>query len=74
MNLNFPLLRPIRILLFPFSLLYAVVVKIRNWCFDKNILSSTTFNLPIICIGNLAAGGTGKSPMVEFLIRILKDQ
>ena len=73
MNLNFPLLRPIRILLFPFSLLYALVVKIRNWCFDKNILSSTSFNLPLICIGNLAAGGTGKSPMVELLIRILKD-
>ncbi|HEY4064015.1 MAG TPA: tetraacyldisaccharide 4'-kinase [Puia sp.] len=74
MNLNFPLLRPIRILLFPFSLLYALVIKIRNWCYDKNILSSASFNLPIICIGNLAAGGTGKSPMVEFLIRTLKDR
>ena len=74
MNLNFPLLRPIRILLFPLSLLYALVVKIRNWCFDKKILPSSSFNLPVICIGNLAAGGTGKSPMVEFLIRILKDQ
>jgi tetraacyldisaccharide 4'-kinase len=74
MNLNFPLLRPIRILLFPFSLIYALVVKIRNWCFDRQILPSSSFNLPVICIGNLAAGGTGKSPMVEFLIRILKDR
>jgi tetraacyldisaccharide 4'-kinase len=73
MNVNFPLLRPIRILLFPFSLLYATVIKIRNWCFDHHILPSASFNLPIICIGNLAAGGTGKSPMVELLIRILKD-
>ena len=74
MNLNFPLLRPIRILLFPFSLLYALAVTIRNWCYDKNIVTSTSFNLPLICIGNLAAGGTGKSPMVELLIRILKDR
>jgi tetraacyldisaccharide 4'-kinase len=74
MNFNFPLLKPIRILLFPFSLVYALVVKIRNWCFDKKILSSVSFNLPIICVGNLAAGGTGKSPMVELLIRLLKDR
>ena len=73
MNFNFPLLKPIRILLFPLSLLYGLIIRIRNWCFDKNILSSTSFNLPIICVGNLAVGGTGKSPMVELLIRILKD-
>ena len=74
MNFNFPLLKPIRILLFPFSLAYALVVTIRNWCFDKKIFPSTSFNLPIICVGNLAAGGTGKSPMVELLIRLLKDR
>ena len=73
MKFNFPLLRPIRILLFPVSLLYALVVKIRNWCFDKKLLSSTAFNLPIICVGNLAVGGTGKSPMVELLIRTLRS-
>jgi tetraacyldisaccharide 4'-kinase len=74
MNFNFPLLKPIRILLFPFSLVYAFAVKVRNWCFDKKLLSSASFNLPIICVGNLAAGGTGKSPMVELLIRVLKDK
>src|SRR6201991_3131706 len=74
MKFNFPLLRPIRILLFPVSLLYALVVKIRNWCFDKKLLSSTAFNLPIICVGNLAVGGTGKSPMVELLIRTLRSR
>src|SRR5580658_6130916 len=74
MNFNLPLLKPIRILLFPFSLVYALVVKVRNWCFDKKLLSSSSFNLPIICVGNLAAGGTGKSPMVELLIRVLKDK
>ena len=74
MNFNFPLLRPIRILLFPFSLIYALIVTVRNWCFDKKILPSTSFNLPVIGVGNLAVGGTGKSPMVELLIRQLKDR
>jgi tetraacyldisaccharide 4'-kinase len=74
MNFNFPLLRTIRILLFPLSLLYALIVILRNWLYDKKILASAQFNLPIICVGNLAVGGTGKSPMVELLIRTLKDR
>jgi tetraacyldisaccharide 4'-kinase len=74
MNFNFPLLKSIRILLFPFSLVYALIVTIRNWMFDKKVLRSSAFNLPIICVGNLAVGGTGKSPMVEWLIRLLKDR
>ena len=74
MNFNFPLLRPIRILLFPFSLIYASIVTVRNWFFDKKILASTSFNLPVICVGNLAVGGTGKSPMVELLIRMLRNR
>jgi tetraacyldisaccharide 4'-kinase len=73
-NLNYPLLKPVRILLLPFSLVYGLIIYIRNWLFDKNILRSATFNLPLICIGNLAVGGTGKSPMVEFLIEKLKDE
>jgi len=74
MNFNFPLLKTIRILLLPFSLLYALVIFLRNWCFDKKILASTSFNLPLICVGNLVVGGTGKSPMVEFLIKKLQDR
>jgi tetraacyldisaccharide 4'-kinase len=71
MNFNAPLLRPIRILLFPFSLLYAASVWIRNWLFDKKIFQTSAFNLPIICVGNLSAGGTGKSPLVERLIAFM---
>ena len=71
-NLNYPLLKPVRILLLPFSLIYGLIIVVRNWMFDKNILRSASFNLPLICVGNLSVGGTGKSPMVEFLIGKLK--
>jgi tetraacyldisaccharide 4'-kinase len=71
-NLNYPLLKPVRMLLLPFSLIYGLILFIRNWMFDKRILRSASFNLPLICVGNLSLGGTGKSPMVEFLIRKLK--
>jgi tetraacyldisaccharide 4'-kinase len=72
-NLNYPLLKPVRMLLLPFSLIYGLIIYFRNWLFDKNILRSATFNLPLICIGNLSVGGTGKSPMVEFLIGKLQQ-
>ena len=67
-------LKSFRILLLPFSFLYWMVIAIRNWLYNKNIIPSTSFGLPIICVGNLAVGGTGKSPMVEYLVRLLKDQ
>ena len=74
MNFNFPLLRTVRILLFPFSLVYLAAIFLRNRLYDWNILKPASFNLPLICIGNVAVGGTGKSPMVEYLLRQLKDQ
>lgn len=73
MNFNAPLLRPVRMLLFPFSLIYALIIWIRNKMFDKGWLSSSSFNLPLIGIGNLTAGGTGKSPMVELILSRFKD-
>jgi len=53
--------------------LYSAVLFIRNKLFDYNYLKSSSFNFPIICVGNLAVGGTGKTPMVEYLLRILKN-
>ena len=53
-NLNYPLLKPVRMLLLPFSLIYGLIVIIRNWMFNLNLLRSSTFNLPLICVGNLA--------------------
>jgi tetraacyldisaccharide 4'-kinase len=73
MHSNF-LLRSFRILLFPIALVYGAVVKIRNWMYAKGYLKSVRFNLPIINVGNLSVGGTGKSPMVEFLLYHLQQQ
>jgi tetraacyldisaccharide 4'-kinase len=63
----------LRWLLFPFSLLYGLVVAIRNWCYDAGILKSRKFKMPVISVGNLDVGGAGKSPMTEYLVRLLKD-
>ncbi|PJJ84576.1 tetraacyldisaccharide 4'-kinase [Mucilaginibacter auburnensis] len=63
----------LRLLLFPFSLIYGLVVLMRNWCYDAGLLESRSFNLPVISVGNLEIGGAGKSPMTEYLIRLLKD-
>ena len=67
-------LKSFRILLLPFALLYWLGITIRNWLYDKRILESTSFGLPLICVGNLSVGGTGKSPMVEYLVANLKNK
>ncbi|MEO0059457.1 MAG: tetraacyldisaccharide 4-kinase [Bacteroidota bacterium] len=60
-----------RKLLFPFSLLYILVTSIRNWFYDIGIFKSYSFDIPIIAVGNLSTGGTGKTPQIEYLIRLL---
>ena len=67
-------LKSFRILLLPFALLFWLGIGIRNWMYNNNILKSASFGLPLICIGNLSVGGTGKSPMVEYLVVRLKDK
>lgn len=74
MNFNNLPFQSIRYLLLPFSLLYGAVVWLRNKLFDQKIFRSTSFNLPVVCVGNLSVGGTGKSPMTEYLLRLLQDR
>ncbi|MBB3967573.1 tetraacyldisaccharide 4'-kinase [Mucilaginibacter phyllosphaerae] len=76
-NLPFPIftasMQYLRWLLFPFSLLYGLVIIIRNWFYDAGLFKSREFDLPVICVGNLEVGGAGKSPMTEYLVRLLKN-
>ncbi|WP_157278891.1 tetraacyldisaccharide 4'-kinase [Olivibacter sitiensis] len=64
----------LRLLLLPFSLLYALVLYIRHFLYDKRFLKSVKFDFPVIVIGNLIVGGAGKSPMTEYLARLLSKQ
>ena len=67
------MLRPLRYLLLPFAWLYGLVVMGRNLLFDAGVLRSRRFPLPVIAVGNLAVGGTGKTPHTEYLLRLLSD-
>ncbi len=62
----------LRILLFPFSLLYGLGVYLRELAWETGILKSVQFDLPVISVGNLSVGGSGKTPHVEYLIRLLR--
>ncbi|MBN2868484.1 MAG: tetraacyldisaccharide 4'-kinase [Flavobacteriaceae bacterium] len=64
----------IRIILFPFVPIYFLVTWFRNLAYDKGWFKSMSYDFPVVCVGNLSAGGTGKTPMVEYLIRLLKDE
>jgi len=61
----------LRKLLFPFAILYGFVTSLRNYLYDKGILKSYSFDIPVIAVGNLSVGGTGKTPQIEYLIRLL---
>ena len=62
-----------RKLLFPIALIYWLVTFIRNFLYDVGVFKSESFDIPIIAVGNLSVGGTGKSPQIEYLIRLLSD-
>ena len=60
------------ILLYPFSLLYGLITVIRNFLYDTGILPSVEFPFPVICIGNITVGGTGKTPHTEYIAGLLR--
>jgi tetraacyldisaccharide 4'-kinase len=64
----------LRIIAFPLSVIYGIIVSIRNKFYDLGILPSKEFDIPVISVGNLCVGGTGKTPHIEYLIRLLKPE
>ncbi|SHF77982.1 lipid-A-disaccharide kinase [Mariniphaga anaerophila] len=64
----------LKILLYPFAFLYGVGVYVRNRLYDLNLIKSKEFDLPVISIGNITVGGTGKTPHVEYLVELLKEK
>lgn len=67
-------LMSLRILLLPFSVVYGLAVFIRNTFYDWRIFNEKRFDFPVISIGNLTTGGTGKTPHIEYLIRLLDSK
>ncbi|MGC9330928.1 MAG: tetraacyldisaccharide 4'-kinase [Bacteroidales bacterium] len=61
------------LVLYPLSLIYGITIALRNGMYNSGILKSKSYDFPVICIGNLSVGGTGKTPHVEYLIRLLQD-
>ncbi|PXX26811.1 tetraacyldisaccharide 4'-kinase [Arenibacter sp. ARW7G5Y1] len=64
----------LRKLSFPISLIYALVVYLRNYLYNLGVFPSKTFKTNTICVGNLSVGGTGKTPMIEFFVANVKEQ
>lgn len=61
------------IFLYPLSLLYGFLTGIRNFLYNSDIITSVEFKMPVICVGNITVGGTGKTPHTEYLIRLLQN-
>lgn len=65
----------LKYILFPISILYGVIIWIRNKFYDAGLFSSLSFDaIPVISVGNLSVGGTGKSPHIEYLVRLLSKK
>lgn len=64
----------LRKILLPFSLFYGLIIWLRNIFYDTGLIKSKSFPVPVICVGNLSVGGTGKTPMIEYLLGFLLPQ
>lgn len=67
-------MRPYAFLLYPFAVVYNLITKVRNWFFDMGWLKTSESPIKSILVGNLSVGGTGKTPMVEYLIKKIKSK
>lgn len=70
---SYKVIKYLKFLLFPFGALYFIVTYIRNYLYDLQVLKAYAFENPIIAVGNLSVGGTGKTPMIEYLVRLLAE-
>lgn len=68
------MLKYLRILLLPFSILFRILVGIRTWAYAQGILSSGEINIPVLSIGNLSTGGTGKTPLALWILKFYQEQ
>lgn len=73
-NLLYYVFSVVRLLLYPLALIYGAIVWLRNRLYDSKFFSSIGFALPVISVGNLSTGGTGKTPHIEYLVRLLQYQ
>lgn len=64
----------LRFLLFPFAVLYGLITGVRNFLYNQGVFKSYIAPIPTIVVGNLSVGGTGKSPQIEYLIRLLSEK
>lgn len=62
-----------RLLLYPFSLLFCIIARTRNFLFDRGLLKSVSYQIPVISVGNITVGGTGKTPITEYLVNFLSS-
>jgi tetraacyldisaccharide 4'-kinase len=63
-----------KFLLYPFSAIYGLIISLRNFLYDYKVFKSTEFEIPVISIGNITVGGTGKTPHTEYLVDLLRKQ
>lgn len=63
----------LHLILIPLSFVYQIILRLRNYLYDSGIFGVSTFDIPTINVGNLAFGGTGKTPHTEYLIRLLQN-